>query len=67
MTKGWKCPVCGEGIAPWVSKCDHDLPHPVDAPESESLEQPSPLRNVPSVTTNGAYEKPVRTPYIHNN
>ncbi len=32
---------------------------PVDVPESESLEQPSPLRNVPSVTTIGAYEKPV--------
>ena len=28
-------------------------------PQTETLEQPSPLRNVPSVTTYSAYEDPV--------
>jgi hypothetical protein len=21
MVEGWKCPVCGKGLAPWVSVC----------------------------------------------
>ena len=21
MAEGWKCPVCGRGLAPWVSEC----------------------------------------------
>lgn len=23
MNKGWECPVCGKGVAPWQSECDH--------------------------------------------
>jgi hypothetical protein len=23
MNKGWKCPVCGRGVAPTVKTCDH--------------------------------------------
>lgn len=24
MTTGWKCPVCGAGLAPHVQRCGHD-------------------------------------------
>jgi hypothetical protein len=26
MNEGWKCPVCGRGVAPSVAYCDHGAP-----------------------------------------
>jgi len=38
MTEGWKCPVCGKGVAPTEKTCDHgaaglpDMPVPTAVP-----------------------------------
>ncbi len=31
---GWKCPVCGKGLAPWVSECSciESIPDPTPKP-----------------------------------
>lgn len=42
MTEGWKCPVCGRGVAPSEKTCDHGggiaaipLPHPFELTTTE--------------------------------
>jgi len=41
----------------FLKKDKHYYEKPQD--DEHSLEQPSPLKNVPSVTTYGAYEEPI--------
>jgi hypothetical protein len=29
LSGGWVCPVCGAGLAPWTSRCNHGKPEQV--------------------------------------
>ena len=37
QNEGWKCPVCGAGVAPSVLKCEHPQPQYINTPFYPSL------------------------------
>ena len=62
MTEGWKCPVCGRGVAPGEKSCDHGggltapiyVPTPTRTWPLETSDPPPLGTGYTSTTTNGA-------------